>query len=223
MAYNYLDKENGYVGSMQAVDKMAFKAGVKPEIIALQIVKENIPAINRFVIEHGEIPEKSPIALAAQATVLHEQSIWDALENENLGSYEAAEREILAREQAMEDKGEISNFLGTILGVVFKAGAKALPKINEKRIAAGKKPILAGEKGQRLLQKVNSHMEIEELYDQRNGKPLNSNFKNTTGGILLNNLAEEVERRKTNDAIKKYLPFAVIAVIVIIFIAKKSK
>lgn len=216
--YNYLDKEKGYIGSMQAIDKMAVKGKTKPEIIALQLVKENIPAINKYVIESGEIPEKNPIALAAQATLLHEEKIWDKVENDNIGSYEAAEREVLAEEQAAEDKGEISSFLGSILGIVFKAGSKALPKINEKRVAAGKRPLLAGEKGQRLLQKVNSHIMIEAVNDN---KPMGKN--NSAAGIFIDEVSNEVERQKTKEAIMKYLPYAIIGIVAIIYFARKSK
>lgn len=222
--YNALTKKQDYIGSMQAVDAMAIKANVKPEIIALQIIKENLPIVQQYVIEHGEKPEKDPIMLAAQATVLHEQKIWDKIENEGIPDYDSAENEVLAEEQAAEDKGEISNFLGSVLGVVFKAGAKALPKINEKRIKAGKKPILAGEKGQRLFNKINQHVQLEAINEAEREyyKSGESGFAKTDAGIFLGSLATEVERQKTMEAIKKYLPFIIIAIIAIIYFARKS-
>lgn len=223
-AYNYLDKQSDYIGAMQAVDKIAYKAGVKPEIIALQIVKENIPTINRYILEHGEVPEKNPIALAAQATLLHEGKIWDKIENGGIPDYEAAERQVLAEEQLQEEQGEVSSFVGSILGVVSKAGNAALPKINKKRVAAGKRPLLAGEKGQKLLAKINRHVQLEAYDDAMNtGNDGSGTFKGTAGGIFLNELANEVERQKTMEAVKKYLPFAIIAIIIIIYIARKTK
>lgn len=223
--YDANTKKQAYIGSMKAVDEMAVKAGVKPEIIALQIIKENLPTIQQYVIEHGEKPEKDPISLAAQATLLHEQKIWDKVENDGIPDYESAENEVLAEEQAAENRGEISSFVGSVLGVVFKAGAKALPKINAKRVKAGKKPILAGEKGRKLLDKVNRHIEIEEVYDAENntGKRVGNKFKETDSGIFLSALSDEVERQKTMEAVKKYLPYIIIAVIGIIYFARKSK
>lgn len=223
--YDANTKKQGYIGSMKAVDEMALKAGVKPEIIALQIIKENLPTIQQYVIEHGEKPETNPISLAAQATLLHEQKIWDKVENDGIPDYDSAENEVLAEEQAAENRGEISSFLGSILGVVFKAGARALPKINEKRRKAGKKEILAGEKGQRLLNKVNRHVEIEAIYDAQNDARNNagSKFKQTDAGIFLSSLSDEVESQKTMEAVKKYLPYAIIAIIAIIYFARKSK
>lgn len=223
--YDANTKKQAYIGSMKAVDEIAVKAGVKPEIIALQIIKENLPTIQQYVVEHGEKPEKDPISLAAQATLLHEQKIWDKVENDGIPDYDSAENEVLAEEQAAENRGEVSNFLGSVLGVVFKAGAKALPKINAKRVKAGKRPILAGEKGRRLLDKVNRHVEIEAIYDAENDarKGVGSKFKETDGGIFLSSLSDEVERQKTMEAVKKYLPYAIIAIVAIIYFARKSK
>lgn len=221
--YDALTKKQAYIGAMQAVDTMAIKAGVKPEIIALQIVKENLDQVRQYVIEHGEKPESDPIALAAQATLLHEQKIWDKIENGGIPDYDSAENEVLAEEQAAENRGEISNFLGSILGVVFKAGTKALDKINAKRVKAGKKPILAGEKGQKLLSKVNQHIQVEAINDMNDtGNDGSGAFRKTDTGIFLNSLANEVESQKTMEAVKKYLPFAVIAIIGIIYFARKS-
>lgn len=221
--YNATEKKQSYIGAMKAVDEMAIKAKVKPEVIALQIIKENLPTVRQYVIEHGETPEKDPIALAAQATLLHEQKIWDKIENDGIPDYDAAENEVLAEEQAAEDRGEISNFLGSVLGVVFKAGSSALNKINEKRVKKGKKPILSGEKGRKLLEKVGRHIEVEEVIDENTPDRNNSKFKETDAGIFLNSLANEVERKKTMDAIKQYLPYIIIAIIAIVYFARKSK
>jgi len=222
--YDSMTKTQGYIGTMKAIDKMAVKAGVKPEIIALQIVKENQPTIEQYVIEHGEKPLKDPIALAAQATLLHEQKIWDKIENDGIPDYESAEKEVLAEEQAAEDRGEISNFGGSILGVVFKAGNKALDKINIKRKKNGKKEILAGEKGQRLRQKIGQHIEIEAIEEMKKSRPGQTDFfKKTDAGIFLDSLAKEVEAQKTKDAIKKYLPYIIIAVVGLIYFARKTK
>lgn len=220
--YDALTKKTDYIGSMKSIDEMAIKAGVKPEIIALQVVKENLPQIQQYVIEHGEKPETNPIALAAQATVLHELKIWDKIENGGIPDYDSAENEVLAEEQAAENAGDVSNFFGSLLGVVFKAGNKGLDKINAKRAKAGKKAILGGEKGRKLREKLDKHIELEAIYDRQSGKKGNGNFAKTDGGILLNSLADEVESQKTQEAIKKYLPFAVIGVIAIIYFARKS-
>lgn len=222
--HNYLSKETDVIKAMKGVDKLAYVAGVKPEIIALQVIKENIPTINRYVMEHGEVPEKDPIALAAQATLLHENKIWDKVENGGIPNYEDAERQVLAEEQAAEDRGEISSFLGSIMGVVFKAGERALPKINKKRIAAGKKPLLAGEKGKKLFQKINRHVQLEAIMDAEDNTNDGSGvFKNTAAGIYLGALSDEVERQKTKEAIQRYLPFIIIAVVLIIYLARKTK
>jgi len=220
--YDALTKKTDYIGSMKAIDEMAIKAGVKPEIIALQLVKENADTIKQYVIEHGEKPETNPIALAAQATLLHEEKIWDKIENGGIPDYDSAENEVLAEEQAAENAGDVSNFLGSVLGIVFKAGNAGLDKINAKRVKAGKKPLLGGEKGQRLRQKLDKHIELEAIYDRQNPKQGNGKFAKTDGGILLNSLADEVESQKTQEAIKRYLPFAIIAVIAIIYFARKS-
>lgn len=215
-------KVNGYIQSLKAVDLIAYKAKTKPEIIALKVIKENLPLINRYVVEHGEVPEKNPIALAAQATVLHENKIWHKIENEGIPDYESAEKEVLQEEQLLEDKGEISNFGGGILGVVFKAGSKALEKINVKRVKANKKPILGGEKGKKLLEKIQKHAEIED--SSGNGKNPLSKYKDTDTGIFLNELAKEVEAQKTKKALKKYLPLIIVGVfIIIIFVVKYKK
>lgn len=219
--YNPNTKREDYINSMKVVDEMAIKAGVKPEVMALQLVKENIPLIQRYVTEHGERPEENPIALAAQATLIHESKIWDKIENEGIPDYEAAEKQVLAEDQALEDRGGVSNFGGGILGIVFKAGSKGLDKINEKRVKAGKKPLLAGDKGVKLRNKVLQHIELEEVQG-RGIKPAGDKWKKTDAGILLDSLAREVENEKTKEALMKYLPFIIIAAVIIYLIGKKS-
>ena len=220
--YNPHDKKNDYINSMKAIDKMAIHAKKSPEVVALEVIKENLPTIQQYVLEHGQKPEADPVSLAAQAMILHEQKIWDKVENGGIPDYEAAEAQVLADEQAAEDAGSISNFDGSILGVVFKAGSSALDKINAKRKAQGKKPILDGEKGQKLRDKIGRHIELERIDSASLGKKTNSKWKETDGGIILDSLAKEIEREKTKQAVKKYLPFAIIAIVLIIIIARKT-
>lgn len=187
---------------------------------AINDVKDNKEVIKQYVVEHGQKPEENIANLAAQALLLHEAKIWDKVENYGIPDYEAAENEVLAEEQSREDSGEISNFGGGILGSVFKAGSAALKNINAKRVKNGKKPLLDGEKGKKLQEKIQRFADNEDkaAYQKADTK---KNVKDTALKTFVDTLSSDVERKKTNDAIKKYLPYAIIILIAVFFLGKK--
>lgn len=221
--YNALDKKKDFADALNSIDLIAIKNGTTPANVAIETINGNLDKYRQFVIEHGERPETSPEALAAQVVLLHESKIWDKIENAGIPDYTAAEEQVFAEEEQSEFEGNISNFNGSLLGAAYKAGVAALGKINQKRVAKGKKPILEGEKGKKLLQKIESHIQYEKVL-QANEPPKksNGNFANTTIGAAAMAAAESIEKDKTTEAIKKYLPYAIIVLILVFLIGKKS-
>ena len=222
--YNPHDKKRDYVKQMKALDLAAVTGNLPVEELALQQVKENIPQLRQYVIERGEQPENNPIALAAQVTLLHEQAIWDKVENEGIPDYEAAENQVLAEEQQKEDSGEISQFGGYFLGSICKAGQKALAKINEKRVAKGKKQLLAGKKGKALQAKIEKHIEVEKVIERQQPQKAQkeNQLKNTVAGAFVTGFIDDVEKEKTKAAINKYLPFIIIGAVALFLIGRKT-
>lgn len=214
---------------MKNIDRIALSNGLSPEAISLSIVKKNRPAIERYIIKNGGNPHENPAILAAQACLIHENKIYH---KQRMGTpdYFTAEDAVLAEEAvaAEFDGGEADDFSPAILGTVFKAGKKAIAKINEKRKAKGKKPILSGQRFKNLTEKIKKHVEIDT---GENGATIKLKNINTAPPPSINEqsdlaiIKDAVIDQATEDAkadwMKKNLPIIIAAGIVAYLIFKK--
>ena len=225
----HIDKKRRYIKAMQDIDTIAIKNGISPDSLALKIVKENRPEIERYVKMHGGNPDPNPAVLAAQACIIHENKIAH-MQASGVPDYEMAENRVLSEDQTREDLGKSDSFAPALLGTLFKAGKKAITNINNKRIANGKKPILSGQKFQNLVKKVGQHVNIQTNENGLNigvtglntapPKPLN---QQSDLSIIAGSVMDQMETDKKNDYIKKNLPLIALAIVALILIIKQSK
>lgn len=216
----HINKKRRFNEAIKGFHRMATEQGTQPENIALTVVEEKKPIIQRWVKEHGEKPYDNPAMLAAQATLLHENKIWQKMQKNAIPDYFDAENAVMAEEQHQEDSNYFDDFDGGILGAVLTAGDKALDRINAKRTARGKKPILAGERGKKLREKVKLAPEFIEL--KKGGIATGANSESDIA-IIKDELINEIRRRETKEAVKKYLPLAIIVLVAVFFIGKSMK
>ena len=223
----HINKKRRYIKAMQDIDSIAVGKGIPPSSLALRIVKENRPHIEAYVRRHGGNPHPNPAVLAAQACIVHENKIAYK-QKMGVPDYQTAEDAVLAEDQISEDMGESDSFAPALLGTIFKAGKTAIAKINQKRVAKGKKPILSGPKFQNLVNKVKEHVQIDT---GENGATIKLSNLNTAPPIPLdqqsdlNIIKDALIDQATTDAktdwIKKNLPIIAIAAVVLFVVLKK--
>ena len=203
---------------MKTLDVIAAKNNIAPEDAALKVMDDHKKDFEQYVIDNGQVPESDNRNLAAQVTLIHEYKIWKAVSG-GIPDYDAAEDQVLSQQQAAEDNNEVAAFDANLLGTAFKAARAALPKINEKRVKAGKKPLLAGEKGKKFLEKISKHLDIV-IKDAPKGT---GKFKSTDIGIVTGSLADQVTKEKTIAAIKEYLPIAILIMVAVYMLGVHHK
>ena len=217
--FSAVNKKQAYIRAMKQIDKIAAKLNIPPEDAALQIISTNKPAFEQFVIDNGQVPESDNRNLAAQVALIHEYKIWKTVKG-GVPNYDAAEDVVLSEQQQAEDLGG-NAFDATLLGTAFKAARAALPKINAKRIAAGKKPLLAGEKGQAFLNKIGQHLDI--VIKDAPKETTNGRLKNTDIGIIGGALKDQITKEKTIAAVKEYLPIGILILVAVYILGKHHK
>ena len=220
--YTHIHKKRHFKEAMQSMNFVGLQKKEHPDNIALTIVSENMPAIKKYVLEHGVKPSTVPATLAAQATEIHENKIWEKM-GQGIPDYDQAEQAVLSEDQHGEDAMYFDGFLGGLLAAVLRAGNKAIDKINAKRVQNGKKPILAGQKGIALRKKIEAHAQLEQQLPQySSGADPLASFKQTDAGIFATSLTDQIRQDETMSAVKKYAPWAIAAVILIVIIVRKT-
>ena len=211
----------------------AQQRGVPPEVVSLEEVTQYRPQIETYVQRQGYQPMNNPAALAAQALMIHENNIQSKLDGGGVTDYERAEELVYDDAEAMQDLiGEPDEFIGDIVGRVIRAGKTALDKVNERRRARGKKPILGGKKFQRVANKIAQNEPI--ITDTLNRADMaaaailgrevqrSGGGPSTDVGAAVQGVIQSVKRDEYGQAARRFIP-VVIIVVVIAFLWGKGK
>lgn len=213
------------------IEMLAKKKGVPAHHVAFDIVRANEPRINKYILSKGERPDKRTTGKALQAFVLRNKELGDLSKVMSLPKSDV---------QVFLDQAEYSaEKLGhpdadNLLGEIFEALAKvAQPFANQQaaKRAKGGKPagfwgtIAEGGTGQyNAARKAGGYDKIKADAGADTG---NSDAPATGGaaksGGALDNIkirAQEIidglRKAETKKAINKYLPWAILGLLVII-------
>ena len=201
-------------------ERQAVATGISPAAVAYQQVQANQPLINEYVTRQGEIPQTNPAALALQATNLFQNQV--AQKQAYIPDYNSAHDSVIDDEMQQWDGAD--EFFGAILTGVFQAGKSLIGAINNKRVANGKKPLFAGKNWQKLAEKVNNNesvindaltaneMAFLALTKKENAKAYEQTVLGQTTGAFVN--------YQQTEALKKYLPYLLIAIVIFLVIRK---
>ena len=137
-----------------------------------------------------------------------------------------AENKVLDRQEFLSYTGNVDDFDPSLLAVVASVADKGVQALNAKRVQQGKKPILSGPFWQSLKTKtknVGLSAEGSDLNIKIRGgeTPTDSQLAAGLGGA-----ADEIERIKKREFIKKnavWFALAGVAIIVLIYLAIKKK
>lgn len=220
----------------QAVE--AAQRGISPEQVSLEEVQQYRPQIESYVQRNGLQPMQNPAALAAQAVMIHENNVQEKLDGGGVWDEERAEELVYDDAEALQDlTGEPDEFIGDIVGRVIRAGKTALDKVNARRRAAGKKPILGGKNWQRVTSKISKNEPI--ITDTLNrvdmaaatilGKEVAAASQANRGrgassdvGAAVSGIVQSVRRDEYGNAARRFVP-VVLIVVVIAFLWGKGK
>lgn len=226
----HLNRKKQYYDSFDEIQSYASQSKLPADIIALRVVKKNMPRIKKYVSEAGQIPSENIPELALQATLIHESKVASKMKN-GIPSYEAAENEVFRDEQQKFDSSAFDDsyqdFNPAILGAVATVAKAGVTAINKKREEKGKKPILSG-KFWNFLKSKTENIEVSTEGDRLvigvDGKPRKATDSEIAAG--LNASIEEIEKQKKKEWMKKNLPiiivFAVIIIVGVYFLARRK-
>jgi len=211
--------------------------GIPPEAVAYLHVKANLPRLTKFVYQHGMMPSDNPALLALQAAVAHEKNIQSEMAKSGLLNYETAEDRLFNNitgpgyetRQGVNFTGEeenvYSDFAPGLFASIFKSAKAGINKINEKRVAKGKKPILQGEGWQNFFRKVTDLVEAQGIGDDLRvtikGKPQQPGEQSELSAGLYAAHASLVQD-KTKDWLRKNWPFLAIGAVLLIVVLRKK-
>ncbi len=233
---DYIQKRQKLRGAINALQNIAAKENITVDTAALEVVKNRRREVEDYVAAHDVIPATNPATLAMQATMLHTAKVEDKI-NEGVSNYIEAENAVFQDEADFLRYGETpDNFLGgSLLGSVLAAGKAGIQKLNEKRIAKGKKPVLSGKFWQGLKTSVGDKIAVNrdaEGYNIQIAAPRPVGGQMTDAQQVLYAAGKgfavsEAERRAilAKEWFQKnslYIIGAIVLIIGIYFIAKKK-
>lgn len=214
------------VQAMQQLNNTAAVTGLQPETVALANVAANAPTVASYVEQQGLIPQQNPAALAMQATQAFVNEVENR-QNEGVPDWDTAQDSVIQDYQESWD--EADNFFGSILQSVFAAGKALVEKINVKRTAKGKKPLFGGKGWKKIAEKVADNKEV--VTDSMNSAEkafLALTKKEVTEAVRKEKQsavgagADALINDQKKQAIKEYLPYALVAAVLIFVIAKHT-
>lgn len=205
------------------LEKRATEKMLRPETVALNDVEDNKPIIQSYVRNAGQVPQRNPAALALQATQVFQNKVSDR-QAKGVPDYEqAVEAEMDdTTDQWNEDNGD--QFFGAIITSVFKAGNAVVKKINEKREKDDKKPLFAGKNWQKLAQKYKDNEGVvDDALTAAEKAFLALTVKENAKVSTIEAGKNAIVNYQTEQAIRKYLPWALIALLIAFMLGKKLK
>ena len=204
------------------LQREAEERNLPPEVVALNNVQQNQPLVASYVSNAGQTPQQNPAALALQATnVLQGQIAYK--QSMGVPDYDTAFDAVIQDSQEDWGNEETDEFFGAILTSVFAAGKTLLEKINSNRSSKGKKPLFAGKNWQKLAQKVNDNQSVVNEALTTNERAylaltVKENERQSAMGASMGSFADD----QRNQAIRQYLPIALIVLVAVYFLGKKS-
>lgn len=229
-------------GFLQKIARGATKA-TPAGVIASQIVKRRAPKIREILKRNGIKPAPKSVNLAIQAAQLMEEKAVDkamemglAPEPEMLTpeDIDMAEEQVYEdEERAIEEDPEngFDSFDPATIAATFGAAKAAVGKINAKRQAAGKRPLLRGKKWEARQKKAAEAEKAESSRESARETAGNSaeseretrtERKQESTAKILKDAAESVVNKVEQDRIRQYMPLFIIAGIVLFFAGKNS-
>lgn len=169
----------------------------------LEIVKQRIPDLQRYVVEKGEQPANDPLSLSIQAMnlrVLDEKKVAETL---GVSMQDASTFIDEAESRAIDTGGGADSFIGDIIGVVSNVAGKAIDRAKVNRQKKGKKT--------GFLDIVGSAL----------GASGSTKEKTTFGqdvSVGANTVLDAIKDAEKKKEIKKMMPLIIIGVIVLILI-----
>jgi len=227
MQHEYLRRKSSFRKGLLALKDLSEKNGVSPETLGQVIIKQNQPKIEQYVRQYGAEPDtRNPVALAVQATLIHEKRIEGKMREKGIDDYGQAEDLVFAEDQESFSGGDenYQEFAPALLAVVAGVGKAGIEAINKNREKKGKKPILSGKFWQGLKDKT-SGIDIDSDGDRLtigvDGKPRKASDSDLSAAW--DGARAELERQAKKDWIKQNLPkiaIAIVAIIAIVFFIK---
>lgn len=226
----HLHRKKQYYDSFDEIQSYASQSKLPADIIALRVVKKNMPRIKKYVLESGQTPSENPAELALQTAIIHERKIASKMNN-GIPSYEAAENEVFRDEQQKSDSSAFDDsyqdFNPAILGAVATVSKAGVTAINKKREEKGKKPILSG-KFWNFLKSKTENIEVSTEGDRLvigiDGKPRKATDSELAAGLTAS--MEEIERQKKREWMKRNLPVIIIIAVAVLagvyFLARRK-
>lgn len=222
----YLRKRHGLQQGLSHIQRHSKRLKKNPFLVARDIVENQKPGIHNWVKRHGHIPKDNPMALAAQATLIHERKIEDKMRS-GIPSYDGAENAVFYDEQLSEDRGNYEDFDPSVLGAIFKAGDAAIQAVNSHRVKSGRKPILSGKAYTNFKKKITDNIHIDGqniTYTLPTGSEQTEEEQSDLK-IALGAAKKSLVSTAQKDWLKKNLPIIlfVLAAVVIVVIIKRKK
>ena len=226
----HLQRRKAYYNSFDELQNFASKENLPADIIALRVMRANLPKIKKYVATNGQQPSDKLPDLALQATMIHENKVLAKMQN-GIPSYDAAEADVFREEQQQFDASAFddsySDFNPAILGAVATVAKAGVTAINKKREEKGKKPILSGKFWSFLKSKtenIDVSTEGDRLVIGIDGKPRKATDSEIAAGLEAS--MAEIESQKKREWMKRNLPIIIIGAVLVIaavyFIARRK-
>lgn len=213
--------------SIDDIETRANEKGISRDAEALNHVNLHKDKIAAWVKRNGQTPQKNPAALALQTSNIYLKKVADK-QKQGVPDFDVAEDAVMRDEQ--EQGGEdADNFLGFLMGGIFAAGKALLKKINGKRTAKGKEPLFKGDGWRKVGEQIEAGKqpamdklnELERKFLDKTNEEIRKQGgdpNNTIGGSF----ASGTKNAYMKDALHKYLPWIIIAVVIVFIIGRKT-
>jgi hypothetical protein len=227
----FINIRKKYQNSQRAIADVAKKKGIPVEAVALQAVKEKLPAVRKYVTAAGLIADENPVNLSIQAAIAHENKIKHKMESQGITDYFVAENAVFNDEaDNFDGDDEVENFAPALLAVVGTVAGKGIEGINQKREQRGKQPILSGKFWQNLKSKfgnVRAQVGEDEVRLRLQANPnVRQTGEQTELGAGIIAARGELERQAKKDYLRRNLPVVLIVsalvIVAVIYFAKKK-
>lgn len=203
---NPLTRQRKEIGDR--LKRQAEDSGEDISTLSLEMLSQNLPEVQRYVLNKGEQPLENPAELALQAYILRTKDVKRISE---ITGFTPEEAEIVLDEQEYSSfksgSSEADNFIGPLLSAISNVANKGLNKIVEKKKAAGKKggvwEFLANATKPQADLQVQSQMETAD----NTGEKLK---------IFAADVLSKIKEAEKKKEINKMLPYIIIGVVLLI-------
>lgn len=185
--------------------------------------KKNKPKFEKFVKENGIIPSENPEELAQQVVAARAEQIQEIMDDPNNPNDTPEEAADAWEEQQADEiesesyEGESNAFTEEALGAAIGIAKGAIAKIRDKRFAKGKKVL--GKSAAQWAAKKGSNIDVDT---DGSGNIRIKNAANPNSNDPLSAAVADAKQGAIDANVRKYLPIALIAIVVIfVFFGKK--